>query len=369
MSARHPNATRSRLFANLRRCMSSARPRVLFVRPPTEDYLADGLFHGLRTLLGANAVEYPKHEAMYTSYPAERKAGLYGRGFTLYGLLDDIEVDREKPFERAVDGDFDLVVFADIWRVFGEFVQLGPALAGAGARAAVVDTADRVEMYPYAGEWWRKPAWWFLPRAHTRFPYFKRELTPDTTFFRYFMVFPRVAVGRLPIPRGVSPIAFSIPREKVVAEPQPKTKQLVSHIVDPDVARAVGAEANRYTFATEPEYYADLRASRFGVTTKRAGWDALRHYELAANGCVPCFRDLTRKPALCAPHGLGERNAIVYSDATELLTRLETIDDAAYEELQRGAARCAHANSTETRAQEFLAQLGFGAGERAEPPR
>ena len=43
--------------------------------------------------------------------------------------------------------------------------------------------------------------------------------------------------------------------------------------------------------------------SRFGVTTKKSGWDCMRHYELAASGCVPCFRDLEEKPAMAGRTG------------------------------------------------------------------
>jgi hypothetical protein len=339
--------------------MDGGGPRVLFLSPPSEDYLADGLFHGLRTLLGDRLVDYPKNEAMYRSYPLERRTELYGRGFTLYALLDDIEVDRQRPYERALGGEFDLVVFADIWRTFGRFVELGPTLARAGLRAAVIDTADRVEMYPYAGEWWRNPAWWFLPRAHARFPYFKREITPDTQFFRYYMLFPRVTAGRLPVARGVRSIAFSIPEEKIVSEPPVKTKLLGSHVVDPELAAALGKDGARYSFGTEDEYYADLQTSRFAVTTKRAGWEALRHYEIAANGCVPCFRDLDRKPPLCAPHGLGDSNVICYHSAADLMAKLEAVDEATYARLQRGALDWARANSTLARARGFLQELGL----------
>jgi hypothetical protein len=339
--------------------MDGAGPRVLFLSPPCEDYLADGLLHGLRTLLGDRLVDYPKHDAMYSSYPPERRPELYGRGFSLYALLDDIEVDRRRPLERALEREFDLVVFADIWRTFGRFVELGPALARAGVRAAVLDTADRVEMYPYAGEWWRRPSWWFLPRAHVRFPYFKREITPDTQFFRYYLVCPRLAARYLPVPRGVRPIAFSIPEQKIVPDPPDKTRLLGSHVVDPEVAGALGQEGTRYAFGTEEEYYADLRSSRFAVTTKRAGWEALRHYEIAANGCVPCFRDLDRKPPLCAPHGLGDHNAVCYRDAADLMAKIEAMDDDAYARLQRGALEWARANSTVARARGFLQELGL----------
>ena len=156
--------------------------RILFLTTTHEDYLADSLLHGLRTLLGPDVVDFPKAEFLYDSYPVARRGDLYGHGFSLYGLLDDVPVDRDGALERALDGEFDLIVFADIWNTFGRFAELAPSLSG--VRMAVLDGADNQQAYPYAVHWWRKPTWWMLPRAHTRAIYFKRELTPITGWFR-----------------------------------------------------------------------------------------------------------------------------------------------------------------------------------------
>ena len=329
-------------------------PRVLFVNPNYVDYLADGLFHGLRTLLGPDVVDFPKAEPMYRTFTPERRARLRGHGFTLYGLLDDIEVDRHACLERAQQGEFDLVVFGDIWRTFGLFTEWAPQLDG--ARIAILDGADRIEPYPYAGLWWRKKGWWFLPRAQRRGIYFKREITPWTYWFRSYLTLPPPIARGVGLLRGMRPISFSIPDEKIVAEPPPKERDFASHIVDPEVAQRVGA-ATSYAFDSEDAYYSDLRAARFGVTVKRAGWDALRHYEIAANGAVPCFRDLERKPAGCAPHGLSAANCIVYSSADDLVEKTTALTVDRYAELQAGALAWARANSTRRRAEQFLEQV------------
>jgi hypothetical protein len=330
---------------------------MLFIGPNQEDYLADGLLHGLRTLLGADVVDVPKAEFMYSSYPDEKRPSLYGRGFTLYTLLDDLPVERRRAFDRVREGCFDAVVFADIWRTFGSFVELLPALRG--RKVAVVDGADNPEMYPYGGYWWRTPQWWTLPRAHTRAAYFKREITSRTFFFRTFMVMPPRLAERLPVARRVREIAFSIPEEKIVPKPTRKEKDIATHVVDPEVARRLGRNGTTYAFADESAYYGDLQASRYGITVKRAGWDCLRHYEIAANGCVPCFRDLDRKPPRCAPHGLNDGNCIAYRDHDDLMAKLERVDDAHYRGLQAGALDWARANTTRVRAKAFLATLGL----------
>jgi hypothetical protein len=334
-------------------------PRILFINPNHEDYLADGLFHGLRTLLGPDVVDYPKREFAYDSYPAERRAQLYGRGFSMYALLPDIPVDRVRVLHRALAGEFDLVVFADIWGGFGTFAQLAPELGGR-TRLAVLDGADRIEPYPYAGLWWRRRVWWTLPRAHTRALYFKREITPWTGTFRAYLTLPPQLASRLPSIRRMREIAFSFPEEKILAAARGKDRLLASHVVDPEVAERVGAPT-AYAFADERDYYADLQRSKFGITTKRAGWDCLRHYEQAANGCVPCFRELDRKPTRCAPHGLDESNCVIYREAGELLRRLDDINDDAYARLQAGALAWVRANSTRLRAEQFLEACGLAA--------
>jgi hypothetical protein len=332
-------------------------PRILFLTTGHEDYLADSLLHGLRTLLGANAVDFPKAEFLYDSYPVERRGELYGHGFGLYGLLPDVPTDRDDALRRARRGEFDLIVFADIWNTFDRFAELAPSLRG--VPMAVLDGADRQEPYPYAGLWWRKPAWWLLPRAHTRALYFKRELTPVTGWFRSYLLLPPVLASRLPSIRGMREISFSIPAEKLLTGPAPpKRRLLASHVVDPEVASRLGV-GTAYAFSDEAAYYADLQESRFGVTVKRAGWDCLRHYELAANGCVPCFRDLDGKPPRCAPHGLDDTNCVCYHDFDELIRRVEAIDDAHYASLREGALAWARANTTVRRAEQFLAACGL----------
>ena len=335
--------------------VSRSPPTVLFLTSNTEDYLSNSLFHGLRTLLGERVVDFPKSEISYRTYP--RLGRIYGRGFTLYGLLEDLPIDRTLVLDKARQGAFDLIVFGDIWRYFGTFVELLPTLGG--SRVAFLDGADYPAPYPYVSTFWRVPQWWTLPRAHKRGVYFKRELTDETAQRRYFMLVPSRLAARLPFARSLRPIAFSIPEEKIVPHPPGKTKLFNAHVVDAEVAERIGA-TDSYAFECESEYYADLQASRFGVTTKRTGWDALRHYELAANGCVPCFRQLERKPPLCAPHGLAAgSNCLSYEDADDLLRQVDGVDEDRYAELQSGALAWARANSTRARAREFLRELKF----------
>ena len=35
----------------------------------------------------------------------------------------------------------------------------------------------------------------------------------------------------------------------------------------------------------------------FALTTKKCGWDCMRHYEILANGCIPYFPDIENCPS------------------------------------------------------------------------
>ena len=92
------------------------------------------------------------------------------------------------------------------------------------------------------------------------------------------------------------------------------------------------------------------------------GWEAMRHYEIAAAAAVPCFRGLADKPPLCAPHGLRDGvNCVAYTDAGALLARLDSMPDEEYARLQSGALDWARANTTRARAEQFLSGLNVRA--------
>lgn len=332
--------------------------KILYLSSSVEDYLSDALFHGLRCLLGADVVDFPKSELLYNNCPEHVRKQARGNGFTLYtGLLEDIPVDRFNIVAKVQQDYFDLVVISDIWRQFGWFVELRPWLKA--EKTIVLDGADTPQTYPYAGLWWRRPYYWFLPRAHTSFPYYKREWTEKTRFDTWSRALPQAIRARLPLAATPRRIAFSIPAEKIVRERPPKTKDFPTHVVDAELAARLGRAQTGYAFNTEQDYYADLQSARFGITTKRAGWDCLRHYEIAANGAVPCFRGLDDKPATCAPHGLTRENCIVYRGADDLLGQIAALSDCAYDRLQQSSMRWVWENSTEGRARQLLAELGL----------
>jgi hypothetical protein len=329
--------------------------RVLYLTAPSCDYLADSVLHGMRSLLGADVVDFPRCDVLYRDTGTELRPRIHGRGFTCYGLLEDIPVDRYDIEAKVRAGFYDLVIISSIHRQFGWFLQLRPWLRP--DRTILLDGEDHPAMYPYRGTFWHVPGHRFLPTAHKRYLYFKREWTPDTMRYRWFKLVPRWMAARLPAPHNLRTIAFSIPAEKIVRETPPKTKDFARHVVDPEVAARVPGSATEHVFECERDYYADLRASRWGITTKREGWETIRHYEIAANGAVPAFRDLDRKPHTSAPHGLGAGNALSYRNWEDLRAQIARVDETRYAELQAGALAWAHRNTTVERAKEILSAL------------
>ncbi len=329
--------------------------KILFVTSSHEGYLADSMLHGLRTLYGSDCVDYPKADILYKTCPVSARRRIRGRGFTLYSPLEDVEIDRSHVDLRISQREFDLILFSDIWTQFGLFTQWRPMLSP--ANTALMDGHDQPQVYPIAKYWLRHKYYWFLPRASEGFLYFKREWTAASKFTLWHRLFPRKLWSMLPEHPHLRPISFSIPREKIVRHPTPKTKQFAQHLVDPEVAPQIETSSMDYVFATESEYYQDLQGSRFSVTIKRAGWDCLRHYEIAANGCVPCIRQLRLKPSTCAPHGfIPGRDCLEYESASDLFAQVNSTTESRYADLQQGALNWAHAHTTESIAATVIQQ-------------
>ena len=234
--------------------------RILYISAANgPDYLCDMIFHGLRTEIGAEVVDAERIWFMYAEEFGEDKqerSQLYGRGFTLYGLLgSDRDVDRTDLERKIQTRYFDLIVYGSIYRC-ARFLQQA-FLAYPPARILFIDGEDEATL---------------IPQLLGRGIYFKRELAAPVA--------------------GVWPIQFAIPEQRIGSVARRKSK-LLAHI-DPRDKRT-------YVYNDEAGYYGDYAESLFGVTMKKAGWDCLRHYEIMANGCIPWFLDLENCPSTTMP--------------------------------------------------------------------
>jgi hypothetical protein len=315
--------------------------QVLFLTEDREDYLADGLLHGLIQHGDLEVVDFPRKTALYRDGLRSGPIGVRGHGFTLYGLLEERNVDRAFVPQRLERGAFDLVVLGQVWRQWGQLLDLAPWLRT--VPVALLDGDDDTRLFFRSGTRLRRYGWQPFPIRSRRCLYLKREWRGQGRW-----------LGR---PR-VTATSFSIPAAKIRrADPEAKTKEFATHCVDPEVGAALGLPS-AYAFASEEAYYDDLSASRFAITTRRGGWDCLRHYEIAAAGAVPCFRNLEAKPPACAPHGLraGE-NCLSYRHWPDLREQVDRITPATYAELLRGAQAWVGKHTTVAAAWRLLHQV------------
>jgi hypothetical protein len=335
--------------------------KVLFLHHNQPDYLAESLFHGLRSILGKDCVDVPRYDSMYAPLTDNMRAKLRGNGFTMYGLLEDIPELAEDRFFWGKDLElYDLIVIADIWtqwELFWKLCSLVPF-----DRLVVIDSHDIPAFFPYAslGHRLRNIPWSYLTPV-SKVKYFKRELIGEGAAYSLDRFLPRSLRQWISFPENAQCISFSIPEEKIsLVQTTDKTKDFPIHIVDREVAEKIKNSfhsetgTDRYSFVSESDYYEDLKKSRFGITTKRAGWDCLRHYELAANGCVLCFRDLNTKAESCAPHGLNASNSISYRNFDELTNKLSSLTDQDYAILQENTYQWIRENTTISSAKKFI---------------
>lgn len=312
--------------------------KILYINSPKNDFLADSFLIGLKELFPGRVYEWPVNRFIYRQAGQTEK--MHGIGFTLYGRLDPSEALAYEPSMKPEE--FDLVVFGDIYRQAELFQKLRPVLRF--DRTLILDGEDTPALFPYYFPPWKKPYSLSYPAPHRDFIYLKREIVPARTlYYRFFKLIPKFIAKRLPLPKNVLPVSFSIPADKILKEAGPeKTKDFPRHIVDPEICAALPDAVSSYAFSREEDYYLDLQQSRFGITTKRGGWDCLRHYEIAANGAVPCFRNLEEKPHLCAPHGLQDGvNCLSYRNLQDLRDKISRLSGPDYQRLRNAALRWA----------------------------
>ena len=330
-------------------------PRVLFIHNNHPDYLLAGLFHGLRSILGSDCVDIPRYDCMYAPLSPEMKKKCAGHGFTLYGLLEDIpelSVDRFL-WHRNLDK-FDLFILPfvagyPLWglnEILWDLVK-----SGYRDKIVLIDSHDTDQVFPWAMRFWRRPWFYLTPRKGIKT--FKRELS-------------KTGIRSIFVHNDILPIGFSIPESKITRVTiSDKTKLFCRYVVDEEITKKYpelhlgkmrgGAQA--HIFENEEDYYKDLQLSKYGVTTKRAGWDCLRHYEMAANGCVLSFRNLEQKPGKCSPLGLNSANSISYKNADDLERKISRITDSEYEGLLENSYHWIDNNTTKARALYLLNQV------------
>lgn len=325
--------------------------KILYVNSPKNDFLADSFLIGLKEIFGNKVYEFPVNQFIYKKENTTTK-GMHGIGFTLYHLVNaDSCVQYKENFSIK---EFDLIIFGDIYRQSDIYLKWRKELDP--KKTIILDGEDTPALWPYYFAPWKKPYSFFYPKPHKRFVYFKREIIPyRTNYYRFYKFIPKFLTGKIALPKNIIPVSFSIPESKIAITNIPKTKLFGKHIVDEEVCQNTEGSVTKYAFTNEEDYYSDLQQSKFGISTKRGGWDCLRHYEIAANGAVICFKNLSQKPAACAPHGLIHGiNCIDYSDYSDLKNKIENLKEEDYQKIRNHSLQWVKQNSCRNAVQNAL---------------
>lgn len=258
------------------------------------DLLELSILHGMRSVLGANCIDFPRKKVMYHDFSESPKDSLHGRGFTL--LTTPIKDLTEK--ERKIK-DIDAIIYGS------------GHMCGEGRVSEIEEKCDNI---------------WFLD-GHDLYGNAPRKITHNneeiiaTQFEKCFK--------RELVEEGldkVFPTGFGIPIQRVKSiNFQNKTQffqQTAPHSCLFQREEDLGGGSGHHIFDKETDYYEDLSKSWFGLTCKKGGWDCLRHYEIIAAGSLLLFKDYNLKPEKCSPQ---ELPCIPYSSKEELDNILNTL--------------------------------------------
>jgi hypothetical protein len=213
------------------------------------DYQNDLVFYGLRELFGDDVVDSTQIIHLYKEYKDRIHPNHLWGGMTTFWLIEDNNIDRTNIEDKIKDQYYDLIIYGSIKRCKDYYNLVSKHYPD--NKVILIDGNDETDLDP-------------LYKKHL---YFKREL-----------------IEKHP---NLIPITFGIPTSKL-------TTQLPTKIQE--YATCIPGQPETYIFKEEKPYYEDYQKSYYGVTMKKAGWDAMRHYEILGNYCMPYFIGLEDCP-------------------------------------------------------------------------
>ena len=261
------------------------------------DYFENMMLLGLRKLLGKDCVDYPRKRILYHDFSDVPRDSLHGRGFSLYHepMQDIPDSARDLTDQR-----FDVILYGTV--LANGMVRL-PELEKKCSFRFFIDGNDlygvaQNDIYVYHdGE---------RLIGNQQIPSFKGQIITENPL--------------------VFPTGVGLPESRILPIDLGKKTQLFQKSCPAYALFRYADESNRkhHVFHNEDEYYEDLAKSWFGLTCKRGGWDAMRHYEIIAAGTLALFRDYDRKPKYCAPMDMP---TISYSSEDELSNIIDCLVD------------------------------------------
>jgi hypothetical protein len=217
------------------------------------DYLNDHIYNGL--IHTKNVTVWETHKPWYMLKGCGDLSGMWGRGIGYGRMSHSTHVeDKESIRKKLKDKFYDKVIFGSVRRC-----------------TDFIDEACR-----------------FYTPADVAFCDGEDDTNIDVSKTKYGLYFKRELRQNLPM---VFPISFSITVETLADKFLPKEKIM---------ATCVPGDPQTYfwNFTNQKGYYKDYNRSYYGKTTKKAGWDCNRHYEIIGSHCIPYFPDIENCPPL-----------------------------------------------------------------------
>tara|TARA_Y100000593_G_scaffold93801_1_gene190085 strand:- start:3187 stop:3969 length:783 start_codon:yes stop_codon:yes gene_type:complete len=180
------------------------------------------------------------------------KNEFYGKGFSLYGYMEDIKVDRLDIEQKIKSKFYDFIIYSSPWMKLQFFNTV--SLHYENNKIIFIDGHDS--------------------------PKIRKDLLGRGIYFK------REKEAAIPL---VKHIGYSFPAEKIISEVSIEDKKRVFSICDP-------RDSSTYIYNEEKDYFNGYKESWFGYTQKKGGWDCLRHYEILSNGCLPFFKGVDNIP-------------------------------------------------------------------------
>jgi hypothetical protein len=233
--------------------------------PRDQDYLSDCTLHGLRALFGNTVVDSPRQDYMYKEEFGTGKRNLqelYGRGFTIFATLpEDDDIDRTDIEHKIKSNFFDLIFISGVARGTPYFREIFENYST--DKIIILDGEDYAHITTLNGN---------LGYNVNKGTLFKRELIYEDSH--------------------IYPISFSFPKEKI-QKLNNKSRVLSNNLPNWDMSNGI----RDYIHELESTYYADYNESLFGKTSKKGGWDCMRHYEILGCRAIPWFVDIKECPS------------------------------------------------------------------------
>ena len=230
------------------------------------DYLCDMILDGLIKNESIELDQYPPAPRMYRESCVCPNT-LHGQGYTLYKKIPGNvpTTNFGEVNEKIGDKYYDVILFGSIHRTLSPFGYSGIIEENLNIVNNIVSLYDQNQVIMCDGE---------------DGPVGRVDISSWTGKAR---IYQRENDGR----EKFLPVSFAFPKTQIPSRIVTKENEMCS---------IIPGKTDTYIRDNEEEYYKVLGKSKFVTTTKKGGWDCLRHYEILFNGSVPYFPDIHKCP-------------------------------------------------------------------------